>query len=55
MWKGNHHYERLRATYLLEGLGLGGSAVLVGTANVGHVVAPQAAVARIDIAGENAT
>lgn len=40
--------------HLLEGLGLGGSAVLVGAADVRDVVAPQAAVARIDIAREHA-
>lgn len=38
----------------LEGLGLGGRAVLVGTAHEDRVVPPRTAVARVDIGGEHA-
>ncbi|PVH32034.1 hypothetical protein PAHAL_9G297800 [Panicum hallii] len=61
----NHSYtSRWRAWYLsqisrgehplLQGPGLGGGAVFVGAADEEHVVAPEAAVARVHVGAEHA-
>lgn len=43
-----------RRAALLHGPGLGGRAVLVGAADEEHVVAPEAAVARVDVGAQHA-